>query len=467
MACEITFTIQGAFAYAATQCVNSGIIAKGTPLSLVREPANPHDTNAVAVYSKTNTANKLGYVPRNLAGAVAAALNEGCQLSAIVKNVAWEAQKSKPYPKIEIVLIAEKSLLDSSQSHLVSDPVNSSDLEPLIKAEIPEGVQRAIKRTKGSSGVYAIRNSYNDKCYIGSSKNIGARLHWHFTKLVKGSHTNSRLQEDWDLYGSEVFSARVIKIMPESSTSDLEAAEAKHVRRLKSHLNGYNGTKDGSYKGGQATIDEIIRSSIHSSRARQYRAGTQSNNAGLILNPYQPFPTISTQAECNSTYTSKSATGIEPVESNKDGTAKPSTASSSPAAALTHQDSKSGCFMPVVIIGLFFAFAFSRPGCSNHRTTAQASFLNPSNNHLSQKPNKLPSSNQAFQDADQRPLINMRSWKTAAGWHFKAALVETRRIQGGKLEGYFIEDSGRSAWIRIETLTDSNIKDIEMRMNRF
>ncbi len=59
-------------------------IRPGDPLTLVREPDNPHDRNAVRVEWRTF---KLGYVPRAENEAVARQLDRGTPLAARVSRV--------------------------------------------------------------------------------------------------------------------------------------------------------------------------------------------------------------------------------------------------------------------------------------------------------------------------------------------------------------------------------------------
>jgi hypothetical protein len=64
----------------------------GAPLALQREPSNPHDVDAVAVYFK---AEKLGYVPRAENRAVAQMLDRGENLKATITKMSegedpWE-----------------------------------------------------------------------------------------------------------------------------------------------------------------------------------------------------------------------------------------------------------------------------------------------------------------------------------------------------------------------------------------
>jgi group I intron endonuclease len=50
------------------------------------------------------------------------------------------------------------------------------------------------------SGIYAILNLVNGKCYIGSAKNFRKRWYSHHRNLNKNEHENSYLQKAWNKY---------------------------------------------------------------------------------------------------------------------------------------------------------------------------------------------------------------------------------------------------------------------------
>jgi group I intron endonuclease len=66
-----------------------------------------------------------------------------------------------------------------------------------------------------TSGVYKIINNYDNKEYIGSSKEIERRWKDHVRSLRKGKHDNPYLQYAWNKYGEENFSFEVIIEVPE------------------------------------------------------------------------------------------------------------------------------------------------------------------------------------------------------------------------------------------------------------
>ena len=63
------------------EALESGAAAPGRPLTLVREADNPHDPNAIAVHAGGE---HVGFVPRELAAALAPELDAGRTWSAVV-----------------------------------------------------------------------------------------------------------------------------------------------------------------------------------------------------------------------------------------------------------------------------------------------------------------------------------------------------------------------------------------------
>ena len=70
-------------------------IRVGDPLTLAREPANPHDSNAVRVEWRGH---KLGYVPRRENQAVARHMDSGGKVEARVSKL---TQHRNPWQRIE------------------------------------------------------------------------------------------------------------------------------------------------------------------------------------------------------------------------------------------------------------------------------------------------------------------------------------------------------------------------------
>lgn len=66
-------------------------------------------------------------------------------------------------------------------------------------------------------GIYCIRNTVNQKMYIGSStRTILKRLQQHYGELQKGVHKNEYLQNSWNKYGEDKFVFEIIENCPTS-----------------------------------------------------------------------------------------------------------------------------------------------------------------------------------------------------------------------------------------------------------
>ena len=84
------------------------------------------------------------------------------------------------------------------------------------------------------SGVYKIENIQNQKCYIGSSKDIGKRFKEHLFHLNRGTHHSPKLQNSWNKYGEEAF---VFKILFICEIKDLLFFEQRTFDNLKPEYN--------------------------------------------------------------------------------------------------------------------------------------------------------------------------------------------------------------------------------------
>ena len=61
-------------------------------------------------------------------------------------------------------------------------------------------------------GVYKITNIINNKCYIGSSKNIKKRWYEHKRRLRKGTHHSQYLQHSYNKYGEPNFVFTILEL---------------------------------------------------------------------------------------------------------------------------------------------------------------------------------------------------------------------------------------------------------------
>ncbi|MFT5730498.1 MAG: putative GIY-YIG superfamily endonuclease [Desulforhopalus sp.] len=69
------------------------------------------------------------------------------------------------------------------------------------------------KRIKQSMGVYCIRNSQNNKVYIGRATDLVARINRHKAELKFSSHRNKELQETWSLFGESAIEFEILDVL--------------------------------------------------------------------------------------------------------------------------------------------------------------------------------------------------------------------------------------------------------------
>lgn len=71
--------------------------------------------------------------------------------------------------------------------------------------------------TNIESGIYAIRNTNNNKLYIGSSIELSKRIRSHINMLKNGTHHSPHLQYAWDNDGSKAFSLLILELVEDES----------------------------------------------------------------------------------------------------------------------------------------------------------------------------------------------------------------------------------------------------------
>ncbi len=89
----------------------------------------------------------------------------------------------------------------------------------------------------GISGIYLIRNTVNNKIYIGQSKNIKWRWMKHRCELRGNRHANVHLQNAWNKYGEKAF---VFEVVEEYAPKNLNDREVYWIKKYNSISNGYN-----------------------------------------------------------------------------------------------------------------------------------------------------------------------------------------------------------------------------------
>ena len=85
-----------------------------------------------------------------------------------------------------------------------------------------------------NSGIYIIRNTINNKIYIGSSVNLDNRWSKHKSQLSKNIHGNKHLQFSFNKYGLGSFT---FEVLANCNKEDLLYFEQKCIDLLKPEYN--------------------------------------------------------------------------------------------------------------------------------------------------------------------------------------------------------------------------------------
>lgn len=138
---------------------------------------------------------------------------------------------------------------------------------------------------KYRTGVYVIRNSVNDKIYVGSAINLRHRFICHRNRLRRNCHKSPQLQSFANRYGIEVFRFEILEFC---SAEERLAKEQSYLDALRPfNKNGFNTMKlAGSPKGFRHSEESKIKISLahkgrkHTPEARKnMRAGQQNRTA--------------------------------------------------------------------------------------------------------------------------------------------------------------------------------------------
>lgn len=86
--------------------------------------------------------------------------------------------------------------------------------------------------------VYQIKNTINNKCYVGSTVNKKRRWYEHRYFLQKGTHFNKHLQSAYNKYGKENLIFLVLEEVKEQT--NLVQREKFWIDELRSFASGYN-----------------------------------------------------------------------------------------------------------------------------------------------------------------------------------------------------------------------------------
>ena len=88
-------------------------------------------------------------------------------------------------------------------------------------------------------GIYKIRNKVNGMLYIGKTESsFEQRWKQHLFDLMECTHSNSRLQKDFQKYGISAFTFSIVEVLEDKAI--MAVREQIHIARFGLHHKLYN-----------------------------------------------------------------------------------------------------------------------------------------------------------------------------------------------------------------------------------
>lgn len=113
-------------------------------------------------------------------------------------------------------------------------PKNDLDFYPKRKIMSTKKEQKDFyKKMKFKAGVFQIKNTVNQKIFIGSSIDLDAIWNRIKTELRFGNYLNTELQNDWKKFGEENFVYEILsEIKQEEETNINYRKEARQLEEM-------------------------------------------------------------------------------------------------------------------------------------------------------------------------------------------------------------------------------------------
>lgn len=248
--------LKGVRHYDGPACLAAGRLRVGASLKLVAEPRNPHDSNAVVVLLASTEA-KLGYLSKEIAPKYRDALVANRVTSARIAKVT-KGRGDRQNLQIQISIGMTSSV----------EPTQNKPC-----AEMPAELSSIVTGLPAEGGVYEIRNTRNDRRYIGSSASMRRRVRQHFLDAALNKHPNPWFEKDFVAQEGVDFTARILAKIDTSSRRLIEE-EAWVKRALQEGLSLYNMTSDGQGRyGRKKPLEDAPQSRIGFGSAAARAAG--------------------------------------------------------------------------------------------------------------------------------------------------------------------------------------------------
>ena len=127
-------------------------------------------------------------------------------------------------------------------------------------------------------GIYKITNIINNKCYIGKSEDLAARIRRHYNSLLGGYNRNKHMQAAYEKYGRGSFCIEILEEVGDEE--NINEREKYYIELYKSYdpEYGYNLTKGGD--GGNSYVDCMTeeQKEEHYKKHREIRTGKNNKN---------------------------------------------------------------------------------------------------------------------------------------------------------------------------------------------
>lgn len=137
-----------------------------------------------------------------------------------------------------------------------------------------------IYKLPKSAGIYCIRNTINNKCYIEQSIKLQKRLKAHFSNWNRPEYEHIILYKAFKKYGIENFEIIILQSFKDSlswrTKTQLDELEKKYIKEYDSYNNGYNSTLGGD--GGVLGYKHTDETKEHLSNVRMLQEDEKSKN---------------------------------------------------------------------------------------------------------------------------------------------------------------------------------------------
>lgn len=109
-------------------------------------------------------------------------------------------------------------------------------------------LKQQFKEASVEAGVFQIKNTKNNKIFVGSTKNFKTINGIKFMLSTNAYTSNKQLQKDWNEYGSDAFEFEILEKLKKDNDDPyfnekeaLQALEEKWLEKLQPYgENGYN-----------------------------------------------------------------------------------------------------------------------------------------------------------------------------------------------------------------------------------